>query len=88
MPPKLKVYQLESNTICSPYRLIYPGDALNRSADIEVKLFRDFGQRQCDAERGGTDGGECDGDGGDAAEHGSEYGIRDGAASHGKGRGE
>jgi glycosyltransferase involved in cell wall biosynthesis len=48
MPPKLKVYQLESNTVCSPYRLIYPGDAMNRSTDIEVKLFRDFGQRQCD----------------------------------------
>ena len=48
MPRKLKVYQLESNPVCSPYRLIYPGNALNRSGDIEVKLFRDFGQSQCD----------------------------------------
>ena len=44
----LKIYQLESNTVCSPYRLIYPGDALNRLTDIEVKLLSDFGQRECD----------------------------------------
>jgi glycosyltransferase involved in cell wall biosynthesis len=48
MPRKLKIYQLESNPVCSPYRLIYPGNALNQSSDIEVKLFRDFGQSQCD----------------------------------------
>jgi hypothetical protein len=48
MPRKLKIYQLESNAVCSPYRLIYPGNALNRSSDIEVKLFLDFGQSQCD----------------------------------------
>jgi glycosyltransferase involved in cell wall biosynthesis len=48
MQRRIKIYQLESNTVCSPYRLIYPGDALNRLSDIEVKLFRDFGQRECD----------------------------------------
>ncbi|SRR6266567_5488414 len=47
-PKRLKIYQLESNTVCSPYRLVYPGDALNRLTDIEVKLFPDFGQKQCD----------------------------------------
>jgi glycosyltransferase involved in cell wall biosynthesis len=48
MQKRIKIYQLESNTVCSPYRLIYPGDALNRLSDIEVKLFPDFGQRECD----------------------------------------
>ena len=45
---KLKVYQLESNSVCAPYRLIYPGDALNRLTDVAVTLFRDFGQREYD----------------------------------------
>src|SRR5437870_225705 len=44
----LKIYQLESNTVCSPYRLVFPGDALNRLTDIEVKLLPDFGQKECD----------------------------------------
>ena len=44
----MTIYQLESNTVCSPYRLIYPGDELNRLTGIEVKLFRDFGQKECD----------------------------------------
>jgi glycosyltransferase involved in cell wall biosynthesis len=55
MPRKLKIYQLESNTVCSPYRLIYPGNALNRSSDIEVKLLSDFGQSQCDELLGEAD---------------------------------
>jgi len=45
---KLKVYQLESNALCAPYRLLYPGAALNRLSDIDVTLLPDFGQRQCD----------------------------------------
>ena len=48
METPLQIYQLESNTVCSPYRLIYPGDALNRLDNIKVKLFRDFGQKECD----------------------------------------
>lgn len=48
MSKSLKIYQLESNTVCSPYRLVFPGDALNRLTDISVMLFPDFGQTQCD----------------------------------------
>ena len=45
---KLKVYQLESNAVCAPYRLIYPGNALTRLTDIQVTLLRDVGQREYD----------------------------------------
>jgi glycosyltransferase involved in cell wall biosynthesis len=55
MQKPLKIYQLESNTVCSPYRLIYPGEALNRLTDIEVKLFHDFGQQECDDLLGNAD---------------------------------
>jgi len=45
---KLKIYQLESNAVCAPYRLIYPGEALNRLTDVEVTLLRDIGQSEYD----------------------------------------
>jgi len=45
---KLKVYQLEANEVCAPYRLIFPGNALNRLTDVQVTLLRDFAQREYD----------------------------------------
>ncbi|TMH38019.1 MAG: glycosyltransferase family 4 protein [Betaproteobacteria bacterium] len=44
----INVYQLEANATCAPYRLIYPGNALNRLTDVKVTLLRDFGQREYD----------------------------------------
>jgi glycosyltransferase involved in cell wall biosynthesis len=45
---KLKVYQLEANEVCASYRLIFPGNALNRLTDVQVTLLRDFAQREYD----------------------------------------
>jgi len=48
MQRKLKVYQLATNPVCAPYRMIYPGNALNRLGDVEVKLLAILGQGEFD----------------------------------------
>jgi glycosyltransferase involved in cell wall biosynthesis len=41
---KLTIYQWETNSVCSNYRLIFPGNAIGRFDGVEVKLLKNFGQ--------------------------------------------
>jgi glycosyltransferase involved in cell wall biosynthesis len=45
---KLTIYQWVSTPACAPYRFIYPGIALNRLEEFDVRLLTQFGQREFD----------------------------------------